>query len=172
VIRRLLGIAAAALLFVLLSTGSAAAHSEPVSSTPADGSSLDAGPARASVTFNEALQDYSPSLKVVGPDGNLWSKGDATVKGDTVSVELGELGPTGDYTIAYRVTSADGHTVTGTRTFTLTKQGNGTPGPPADAESSSDGGDGVPPWAFIVGAAVLFAAGLAFALRNPNSKKR
>ena len=78
-----------------------------------------------SVTFNEALQESFASLTVVGPDGNLWSKGDPAVEGPTVSAELGDLGPAGVYTIAFRVTSADGHPVSGTRTFTLTQDGVG-----------------------------------------------
>ncbi|MEG8184102.1 copper resistance protein CopC [Nocardia terpenica] len=163
-------VATLALLGALLTVGAgtAAAHSTPVSSSPADGAQVDSGPGGASITFNENLQPSFPSLTVVGPDGNLWSKGQPSVDGPTVSIDVGELGPVGKYTMAYRVTSADGHPVSGTRTFTLTKPGTGTPGPKASAASSSsgDGGGsgGVPLWVFIVGAVVLFGAGLAFAL--------
>lgn len=161
-----------ALLLVLIGffvgAGVAQAHSVPESSVPADGAAVDVGPERASVSFNEALQDSFAKMTVVGPDGNLWSKGDAAVEGPTISVAVGDLGPTGAYTIAYRVTSADGHVVSGTRTFTLTKAGNGTPGPKADAGSAGEGDNGgLPLWPFIVGAVVVFAAGIAFALRAP-----
>ena len=164
-IRRAAGVILAALLLALVGSGIAQAHSTAVASDPADGSTIDAGPARASVTFNEALQDSFASLTVVGPDGNLWSEGDARVDGGTVDVALRELGPAGLYTIAYRVVSADGHTVSGTRSFTLGTAGSGTPGPSAATESSES--NGVPPWVFVAGAAVLFAGGLAFALRRP-----
>nr|WP_246002976.1 copper resistance CopC family protein [Nocardia tenerifensis] len=156
----------------MAATGTAAAHSAPTASVPGDGATIDAGPARASITFNEALQPSFPALTVVGPDGKLWSKGSPTVDGNTVSVEVGELGPVGEYTVAYRVTSADGHPVSGKRHFTLSKAGNGVPGekPNADSGSDDDSG-GVPLWVFIVGAVVLFGGGLAFALFGGGSRK-
>lgn len=146
--------------------GFASAHSGAVSSVPENGSTVEAGPARASITFNEELQQSFPSLTVVGPDGRLWSKGKASVEGNTVSVELGELGPVGEYTLAFRVTSADGHPVSGTRTFTLSKAGTGTPGPRPGEDQAEGGGDsgGIPVWVFIAGGVVLFGAGLAVAL--------
>ncbi|MEV0296666.1 copper resistance CopC family protein [Nocardia sp. NPDC050710] len=168
--RRMLAASIAGLLLLgggLAAAGPAAAHSAAVGSVPEDGATVDTGPARVSVTFNEELQPNFPSLTVVGPDGNLWSKGQPRVDGKTVDVEVGELGPAGDYTIAYRVTSADGHPVSGTRKFTLSKPGNGTPGPKANAKGrSDDDGDsgGVPLWVFFVGAVALFGGGLAFAL--------
>ncbi|MEC3957991.1 copper resistance CopC family protein [Nocardia sp. CDC153] len=164
-----------ALGFALLGGGVANAHSAPISSSPENGSSIDTSPATVSITFNENLQPAYPSMTVTGPDKNLWSKGQPKVEGPTISIEVGELGPVGEYTIAYRVTSADGHPVSGKRTFTLTKAGNGTPGPKADANASSSGGSdggGVPLWVFIVGAVVLFGGGLAFALFGGRGKQR
>ncbi|MBY8858755.1 copper resistance protein CopC [Nocardia sp. CA2R105] len=169
-IRRTLGAVAIALLtagLAVLGAGPAAAHSILVSVDPADGAQLSTGPARVTFTFNENLQPSFPSVTVVGPDGNLWSEGQPVVDGPRVSIAVRELGPAGKYTMAYRVTSADGHPVSGTRSFTLTTAGHGTPGPKADAGSSSGGGGGsggVPVWVFIVGAVVLFGGGLAFAL--------
>ncbi|MBF6328654.1 copper resistance CopC family protein [Nocardia transvalensis] len=161
--------------FALLGAGPAAAHSTPVASDPAAGAEIGTGPARVSVTFNENLQPSFPSLTVVGPDGNRWDKGQPAVDGPTVSVPVGDLGPAGKYTIAFRVTSADGHPVSGTRTFTLTQPGKGTPGPKAGASSNSgdDGGSGgVPVWVFIVGAVVLFGGGLAVALLGGKKSRK
>lgn len=176
-IRRMVaGLVAGLLLLSMgaLAAATASAHSTPVGSVPGDGASIETGPERVSITFNEPLQESFPALTVVGPDGNLWSKGDPKVDGPTVSVAVGELGPTGVYKIGYRVTSADGHPVKGERTFTLTKAGNGTPGPKADSQHSSGGGDdsgGIPLWVFIIGAVVLFGGGLAFALFGGRSRK-
>lgn len=159
------------LLILVLTAGPASAHSVVIGSSPEDGAEIAAGPAEVSVTFNEALQEGFASLTVVGPEGNLWSRSDPKVTGATVSTEVGELGPAGEYTIAYRVTSADGHPVSGTRSFTLTEEGSGTPGPPADA-SDSDGASsgGVPIWVFVVAGVVVFAGALAFALRKPRER--
>ncbi|MGV9663072.1 copper resistance CopC family protein [Nocardia niigatensis] len=159
--------------FALLGGGVADAHSAPISSSPDNGAQIDSSPASVSITFNESLQPAYPSMTVTGPDGNLWSKGQPTVAGPTISIEVGELGPTGVYTIAYRVTSADGHPVSGKRTFTLTKAGTGTPGPKSGSTAKSGGSDGgVPLWIFIVGAVVLFGGGLAFALFGGRGKQR
>lgn len=176
-IRRILlavvGVLAAGGLAIAVA-GPAAAHSTVVATDPADGARIATGPGRVSITFNENLQPSFPSLTVVGPDGNLWSKGKPVVDGPTVSIEVGDLGPAGTYTMAYRVTSADGHPVSGTRAFELTAPGHGTPGPKADAKSNSgEGGDsgGVPLWVFIVAAVVLFGGGLAFALFGGRSRR-
>lgn len=153
----------------MLGAGTALAHSVVISSTPENGAEIASGPERVSVTFNEALQESFASLTVVGPDGNLWTKGDPVVEGPTVSAELGELGPAGVYTVAFRVTSADGHPVSGTRTFTLTQEGSGTPGAAADSSGESGNG-GVPLWPFIVAGVVVFGGGLWFALRKPRGE--
>ncbi|MEV0249838.1 copper resistance CopC family protein [Nocardia sp. NPDC050712] len=160
--------------FGVAGAGPAAAHSAPIASVPADGASIEVSPGKVSITFNEELQPSFPSLTVVGPpDRNLWSQGKPVVEGSTISMEVGDLGPAGEYTIAFRVTSADGHPVSGTRTFTLTKAGTGTPGPRADAKANADGADesgGIPLWVFIAGAVVLFGGGLAFALFGGKGK--
>ncbi len=123
-----------------------------------------------SITFDEALQTSFDSLSVVGPDGNRWSTGSTDVHGAVVSIALTLLGPVGKYTIAYRVFSADSHPVAGTRTFTLTTPGPGTPGPKADAAASTGvtGGaaGGVSAWPFVLSAVVIFGGGLALAVHG------
>ncbi|MEU5841192.1 copper resistance CopC family protein [Rhodococcus sp. NPDC047139] len=171
--KRILVLLAALTAALSLSVGSAAAHSVVLSSSPEDGAQIAEAPDRVSVTFNETLQEQFAALTVVGPDGNLWSKSDPIIDGATASVELDGLGPVGEYTIAYRVTSADGHPVSGTRTFTLTQEGTGTPGKVASGDpgsaSSDDDGSGPAVWWFVVAGAVVVAGGLAFALRKPKA---
>lgn len=163
-IRFLALVAGLCCLVLGLAAGPAAAHSTVVSSDPADGATIDTGPQRATITFNEPLQPNFPAMTVVGPDGNLWSTGEPVVEGRNLSIAVGELGPAGVYRMAYRVTSADGHVVDGERTFTLSTPGNGTPGPAANAQGSDGGSGGIPVWVYLVGAIVLFGGGLAFAL--------
>ncbi|MCI4674210.1 copper resistance protein CopC [Candidatus Mycolicibacterium alkanivorans] len=67
------------------------------------------------------------------------------------------------YTVNYRVTSADGHAVSGSWAFTLTAAGKGAPGPSASAGS---GDNGVPVWPFLLGAVLLIGGGAAWALRR------
>lgn len=166
---RVIAVGLFALLATMLGAGTAGAHATVIASNPADKSQIVTAPERVSVTFSEAMQEDFAALTVVGPDGNLWTRSSPTVEGSTISAELGELGPVGEYTIAFRVTSADGHPVAGTRTFTLTTAGTGTPGEPAVAADSTES-SGVTLWPFIVAGALVFAGGLWFALRTPRNR--
>ena len=147
-----------------LTAGAASAHAARVSTDPADNATVSAGPAHVSAVFNEQLQTTFAAMTVVGPDGNLWSSGQPRVQGAVVSAGVRPLGPTGIYTVNYRVTSADGHVVSGSWSFRLTTPGTGTPGPMADA-SDTPSGD-IPIWPFIAGAVVLVGGAALWAARN------
>jgi hypothetical protein len=116
-----------------------------------------------SATFNEHLQTTFSAMTVVGPDGNLWSIGQPRVQGEVISVDVMPLGPAGTYTVNYRLTSADGHVVSGSWPFHLTTAGTGRPGPPAAAASSNAGG--IPVWPFLA-VAVLAVGGAWWAVRQ------
>ncbi|MEE6136274.1 copper resistance CopC family protein [Mycobacterium sp. 050128] len=156
------------LLAALLSTATltaqvASAHAARVSADPADDAVLATGPSRVSATFNERLQTTFAAMTVVGPDGNVWSTGNTTVQGAIVGIALRPLGPTGTYTVNYRVTSADGHVVSGSWSFRLTVAGTGTPGP---AAAAGDGGHSIPVWPFVAMAGAIVGAGLLLTLRR------
>jgi copper resistance protein C len=140
----------------------ASAHAARVSTDPADKAALTAGPERVNATFNERLQTTFAAMTVIGPDGNVWSSGEPTVQGALVGIALRPLGPAGTYTVNYRVTSADGHVVSGSWSFRLTMPGTGTPGPPA---AGADTG-AVPVWPFVVVAGAVVAAGALWAVRR------
>ncbi|NMM88509.1 copper resistance protein CopC [Rhodococcus sp. SRB_17] len=164
-----------AMLASMIGVGTASAHSAVTSSNPENGTSIQVAPDNVSVSFNEALQAQFAALTVTGPGDSRdqWTKGDPSVEGATVSVDLGDLGPAGVYTIAYRVTSADGHPVQGTLNFTLTEAGPGTPTTPTagggESSSSSSSSNSIPVWAFIVAGVVVFGGALFFVLRKPKS---
>jgi copper resistance protein C len=140
------------------------AHAARVSVDPAENAAVSTGPTRVRATFNEDLQTTFAAMTVVGPDGNLWTSGQPQVQGPVVSVGVRPLGPTGTYTVNYRVTSADGHVVSGSWSFRLTAPGTGTPGPAADAADNGQGD--VPVWPFIVGALVVVGGAVLWQLRN------
>lgn len=153
-------------LALLLGAGSASAHAALVSSSPEDGSSIEQGPDQVLLTFNEKISPNFATVTVVGPDDNLWSKGEVVVDGSTVSIDVGELGPVGQYQVAFRVTSADGHVVNGIRTFNLTQEGSGTPGESVAVDVEEDSGSSILYW-LIPLVVVVFAVALVFALRRP-----
>ena len=144
--------AASALLGVLLAVlaltaaPTASAHAVRIATDPAVDAVLATGPAQVSATFNEHLQTAFAAMTVVGPDGNLWSTGEPRVEGAVISIDVMPLGPAGTYTVNYRVTSADGHVVSGSWPFHLTTAGTGHPGPPAAAPGKPEG---IPVWPFL-----------------------
>lgn len=141
----------------------ASAHAVLLATDPARGAQLGRGPAQVSATFNEPLQTAFAAMTVVGPDANLWSTGDPRVDGAVITVALRPLGPAGSYTVNYRVTSADGHVVTGSWAFELTTPGSGTPGPPAAAPAAAGG---IPVWPFVAGGAAVIVIAAGWALRR------
>jgi copper resistance protein C len=145
-----------------IATPVASAHAARLYTDPADNAALAAGPERVSATFNERLQSTFAAMTVVGPDGNVWSAGDPAVQGAIVSIALRPLGPTGTYTVNYRVTSADGHVVSGSWSFRLTSPGSGAPGPQAAGTATR----GVPVWPFVAAAVTLVAGGALWAVRR------
>jgi copper resistance protein C len=151
-------------LAAMAGAGVASAHATRIATDPVDNAALDRGPQTVSATFNEKLQPQFAAMTVVGPDGNLWSTGDPKVDGAVVTVGVRQLGPAGTYTVNYRVTSADGHVVSGSWSFRLTVAGTGTPGPSASAATPSS--DGVPVWPFFVAGGVIVVAGVVWTVRR------
>ena len=112
--------------------GQAAAHDVLLSSDPADGSTLQAAPTAVTLTFDQPVQDFEPVVTVTGPDGRSYQGGSPTVDSTVVTNAVGPLTAAGEYVIAYRVVSADGHPVVGEVKFQFT-------GAPAPAASSAAG---------------------------------
>ena len=158
-------VAALVALMALAGAGVASAHAARIAADPAENASLTQGPARVSATFSEELQPEFAAMTVVGPDGNLWSTGDPQVQGAVIGVGVRPLGPSGTYTVNYRVTSADGHPVAGSWSFRLTVAATGTPGPAA-AEPAEHGDGGIPVWPFLVAGALIVGGGIWWAARR------
>lgn len=155
---------AGSLLGLLAFAGTAAAHNALTGSDPADGAAVSVGGDRVTLTFDQPVQPGPGNkIAVTGPGKTLWATGSVRVDGTEVSRDLARLGAKGEYTVGYRVLSADGHVVRGNVSFTLTRDGGGTPvGTQAEAEEP---GSGLPIWAWALGAVALLGVGLVFALR-------
>lgn len=95
----------------------ASAHDRLVSSNPAENSTV-APPAQITLTFNEGVADVGAVIVVKG-NNEEWQNGIPSVKGTVVTQALRPM-PGGDYTVAWRITSADGHPVSGQFSFTAT----------------------------------------------------
>lgn len=164
----------------------AAAHNTLISSSPADGSTATTQPGTVELTFDQAVQNRFAQVAVFDAGERTYESGDPEIVGATVTQAVDDL-PGGEYTIAYRVVSADGHPVSGTVTFTMAAGGTSSPststdGPgtgsasasptdsataTADATSAVVGGEGgtgpSTVWlVVIIAAAAAGLAGIAF----------
>ena len=150
-----------------------AMHNELIGTDPSDGAQLDAGPARVTLTFDLPAQRGFSTVIVTGPDGNQWQAGPATEDGTKVSTPVRPLGPAGEYTVAWRILSADGHPTRGTLRFTLTIPGTGTvTAPPLNTDRSGSAtpandteSTSAPVWPWLAGAGALLVVGVVMALR-------
>lgn len=98
--------------------GAAHAHSELVSSSPSDGDSTSEIPAEIVLEFNENIQEIGNEIVVVDPEGTPVADGEMVVDGPVVTQPIG-AGAAGEYTVTWRVVSADGHPISGEFSYTL-----------------------------------------------------
>ena len=114
----------------LIGAAPAVAHSELINSTPEAGQALDYAPIGVKLVFNQDINESFATVSVVGPGNEQWAQGETAVDGPTVTVSVREGAPIGRYTVGYRVTSADGHPITGSYDFSVSSLD------PVDAPSS------------------------------------
>lgn len=117
-LHRLVLVPLLAVVALAVSVAPASAHSGMTGSDPADGATVDVAPDTVTLTFNEPPQALGTEVAVVGPDGTTVSEGATTVADTTVTQPLAATRPAGAYVIQWRVTSADGHPLSGELTFT------------------------------------------------------
>ena len=116
--KRTLGLLAGAVLIASGALAPAAlAHSELVSSDPADGAMLDAPPTTVSFTFNEPLMPDFVRFVATDPSGQTGDVPVSAVDGPTALIDWPADAPAGEWTVSYRVVSQDGHPIEGGITF-------------------------------------------------------
>lgn len=149
---------------LLGAAGTAVAHASLVRSDPGDGASLAAPPTTVSLTFNEAIS--TPAYVVVtAPDGTRVEVGEPQIVDGTVTQPIDPAAAPespGEWTLAYRVVSVDGHPVTGELSFTVT--GDHKPSAPASTSGASPAaapaGDDEGAWHEHAGHLVIALVGL------------
>lgn len=110
---------AACVAVVLLPPGTARAHAYLVTTAPAQGATLSQAPDEVVLEFNEPVEPDFNQVQVRGPGGERVDAGAPLTEGAVVRVGLEPVTAGGDYEVAYRVLSTDGHPVEGSFTFTL-----------------------------------------------------
>lgn len=190
-------LAAGASIALLASFGAVAANAHDVltGSSPKNGATVATSPKELTMTFSAELQKLPGADSTVAALSSEGKKLDATAttKGNTVTVVPEEKLANGDYTLAVRVISSDGHPVEDSIAFTVdapaaspSAEASQTPvSSPAASDAASDApseapaqapvqnlGAGVNPIVWII-IAVVVAGGLVAVLVNfaRNNKK-
>lgn len=127
-------VACVAAVLALAGALPASAHAALVRSSPTSGSTLTAVPPEVALTFNESIDPQFTSVTVKAGSTTA-STGKPTVEGPTVYQSLDPRMDEGTYTVSYRVTSADGHPVSGSYTFTYKSSGGEDPEPSGSSTS-------------------------------------
>jgi copper resistance protein C len=172
---------------LLAGAGPAAAHNVLLATDPEEGATLPAPPELITLTFDDEVLTVGTVLEVTSPDG-LVELPAPQVADSTVTQQLPGRLPSGDYSVAWRVTSADGHPLEGTLTFGVvatpgSPSTSSTPGAPSatrtatrveNAEDSADVTDdaGISPLVWTIGgvAVVVIVATAWFTARRNHSR--
>ena len=170
--RALAVVLAAAALLVGAATA-AQAHNTLEGTSPADGSTVKVVPAQVTLTFNEPAVAVGTEIIVTGPGGPVQS-GAAVLVNNTVSENLRSGSPAGEYRVVWRVTSADGHPVTGTFSFTATAASSGqgaatVASSPASTPAGGSGRSAVLWWVMAAAVLILVPLVVFVVTRSPRA---
>jgi methionine-rich copper-binding protein CopC len=160
-----------------IGAGPASAHNVLKSSSPEDQESVARTPSSVVLTFDEPAIALGTKLVVTGPTGPV-QVGTPRLVDNTVTQDLQSGAPAGAYTVEWRVTSSDGHPISGSFSFTAKAAGDASPAPsvtpvpsvtpaPSTAPALS-GSSGV--W-LVTAAVLLVAAGLTALVRRRRTHK-
>jgi copper resistance protein C len=114
---RLLIVIAGTMLAVWAGASQAFAHNSLTSTNPADQEMVQGPPRAVVLTFDDPVIATGTQVVVTGPSGQI-QQGKPGLAKNTVTQDLQPGAPAGTYTVSWRVTSADGHPVSGTFSFT------------------------------------------------------
>ena len=156
---------AASVVLLGLGVPAASAHDALVAATPADGATAAAAPTEIALEFSGVVQELGAEAAVTGPQGGAVAQGAAEVAGTTLAQPLAPGLAAGTYSVAWRVTSADGHPLSGTTTFTVTGGAAAAPGPVQEASATQPAGSSSG-LAVGIGAAVVLVLAVALAARQ------
>lgn len=110
---------------MLAGVGPASAHDVAESSSPAAGATVATAPEQVSVTFNNNPLGLGAEFAVKDAAGKDWADGPVEIVDNVAAQKLKPGAPAGQYTVVWRVASADGHPIEGSFTFTATAGAEG-----------------------------------------------
>jgi copper resistance protein C len=155
-----LATAVLAIAGLVIGASPASAHNVLKSTSPADGQKVASTPSSVVLTFDEPAIAIGTKLVITGPEGPV-QIGKPSLVDNTVTQDLQPGSPAGAYTVDWRVTSADGHPISGSFTFMAEAAGGPSTAPslapqpsPAATAPTARGSSGL----WLVAAAILVVA--------------
>jgi copper resistance protein C len=173
-VRRPAALLVATLLALVASTGVAAAHAKLESMTPSDGSTVAHPPKSVVLRFSEPIGAAGPDIVVRAPNGANVATGAPEVVDRVVTQPLGVLTEAGRYQVEARVVSADGHPITVTGTFTVTRadRSSGQAVAPAGEPPDSSNSSGILIGVMVLVVLVVVALAIVIVRRHPAPESR
>ena len=166
-------------VWLVLSCAPALAHARLEETYPADGDAVSGPPEQVQLLFNEPIEAEFDPLKVYDQGGDRVDEDNARVSPNNrklLVVDLEALSE-GTYTADWRVTSTDGHPISGTRRFTVDASATGGAGEPIESieqsaeQEASGGGFTHSIHTAALGLAALVAVVLALLRKNRGTTK-
>jgi len=155
--RLLVSVLAAILLVLVLGPGAspAGAHATLTGTSPAAEEVVDAAPDTVELRFDEPVETVEGAVRVFGPDGERVDAGTVETADGGATLRAAVDGDAeGTYTVAWRVTSQDSHTLSGSFVYHVgTRTGA--------VDVGGDGGDVTTAWVGGAGRWLGFAGALA-----------
>lgn len=154
-----MAIAAVLVLAQGMGAAPAGAHAALEDTDPVADALLEQAPGAVQLRFDEPVSASTGSVQVIAPSGDrVDGSVDEADGGRTISIEV-DGGGRGTYTVAYRVVSDDGHTITGSFVFHVGERtGAATVDQSIPVATSAAGGIGR--WLGYAGAAVAVGTAL------------
>jgi copper transport protein len=118
-----------AMILWLCLASNAGAHASLTGTFPEDGSVIEKGPDRLSLSFSEPVSPLS--LRLIQPDGSQVSLGNFVLRDARLDIGAPSAWAQGTYILSWRVVSEDGHPVGGAVVFSI---GAPSAAPPAAAD--------------------------------------
>jgi methionine-rich copper-binding protein CopC len=132
-------LAAWAVVMTLLGAPAASAHSQLISVSPADGTTVPTAPSEVVLTFNEDVNPQFVTVRVTDAEGAALTTPAPAVRGAVVTQSLPDGLLAGDYKVTFRVVSKDSHPIAGSSHFIIAgdPQAAATTAAPSPTEGAS-----------------------------------
>jgi methionine-rich copper-binding protein CopC len=154
------------------------AHTELLSTSPADAAVMTSPPGEVTLTFSGPVRADGSTVTVTGPDGRTHSDGAVAVIDFVVHQPVRDL-TSGDYQVQWQVVAADGHPMSGQFTFQLSlPEPEPTPSPSTVTPTTTDvlpapvaDNRGVPAWVWVAALVALAVITFVVVLTRRNARR-